>query len=91
MAWLKEDVRKPWRGPTEVGAPACAGLLSPQANALTPRGLDLFPVLGPGIHHHGLLRIQRPRPREVALTSLAARPKGSPEPLGLCPRLGDCS
>src|SRR5262249_14243673 len=30
-------------------------------------------------------------PREVTLTSLMARPEGSPEPLGLCPRLGDCS
>ena len=47
----------------EVGAPADGIGVALDAKALTPRGEDLFPVLGPGIHHHGLLRIQRPRPR----------------------------
>jgi hypothetical protein len=53
--------------PKEVGAPARGISVALGAKALTPRVEDLTPVLGPGIHHHGLVRLQHPRPRvEVA-------------------------
>ena len=41
------------RGPKEVGAPASRIGVALGANALTPQDKDLYPVLGPGSHHHG--------------------------------------
>ena len=46
--------------PNEVGAPACGIGVALAATALTPRVEDLLPVLGHGIHHHGLVRLQHP-------------------------------
>src|SRR5262249_46395480 len=47
--------KKPWCVvPKEVGAPACGIGVALGANALTPRGTDLVPVVGPGLAaHHG--------------------------------------
>ena len=58
--------------PKEVGAPACGIGVALDAKALTPRIEDLTPVFGPGIHHHGLVRLQHLRPRvEVAGRAVA--------------------
>ena len=58
--------------PKKVGAPACRIEVALGANALTPRVEDLTPVLGPRIHHHGLVSLQHLRAGvEVAGRALA--------------------
>jgi hypothetical protein len=59
--------------PHEVGAPARGIGVALDAAALTPRVKDLTPVLGPGIHHHGLVRLQHLRPRVEVTGRAVAR------------------
>src|SRR5260370_4532604 len=57
--WLgKAVVARPKGG----GAPACGIEVALCANTLTPRGKDLFPVLGPRLHHHRLPMLFRHGP-----------------------------
>jgi len=55
----------------EIGAPVSGIVVALDANALTPRDLDLFPVLGPEIHHPGLA-IVRSRRLCVQVAAVAA-------------------
>jgi hypothetical protein len=58
--------------PKEIGAPARGIGVALGAKTLAPRGQDFTPVLGLGIHHHGLVRLQHCQPRVEA----AGRAKG---------------